>query len=153
MTHKEFITAMKKQGKVTIKDLDEFLRFVINGNDERTLTFEDGCISIYIPIEFDIDKVFGLDVCESSNDDYVNLYPRWYPNKDVFGRQLEMQLYYCNNSTDDDDFELDVVMTQSQYDAVLQRFKEQYKEAYGVAVEKDWKDSLFDYGEDEEEEI
>lgn len=144
MTHKEFITALKKQGQVTIKDLDEFLCFVISENDERTLTFEDGCIGIYIHIEFDIDKVFGLDVCESSNDDYVNLYSRWYPNKDVFGRQLEMQLYYCNNSTDDDDFELDIVMTQSQYDAVLRRFKEQYKKAYGVAIDRDWKDSLFD---------
>lgn len=39
------------------------------------------------------------------------------------------------------------------YDAVLQRFEEQYKKAYGVAIERGWKDSLFDCGENEEEEI
>lgn len=48
---------------------------------------------------------------------------------------------------------VDIVMTQSQYDAVLQRFEEQYKKAYGVTVERDWKDSPFDCGENEEEEI
>ena len=31
--------------------------------------------------------------------------------------------------------------------------KEQYKKAYGVAIERGWKDSLFDCGENEEEEI
>ena len=44
-------------------------------------------------------------------------------------------------------------MTQSQYDAVLQRFKEQYKKAYGVAIERGWENSLFDCCENEEEEI
>lgn len=69
------------------------------------------------------------------------------------GRQFEMRLYHYDNSNDDDDLGLDIVMTQSQYDAVLQRFEEQYKKAYGVSIERGWKDSLFDCGENEEEEI
>lgn len=77
----------------------------------------------------------------------------WYPNKDVFGRQFEMRLYHYDNSNDDDDLGLDIVMTQSQYDAVLQRFEEQYKKAYGVAIERGWENSLFDCCENEEEEI
>lgn len=76
---------MKKQGQVAIKDLHEFLRFVINESDMRT--YDDNYISILIPMKFDIDKVFGLDVCKKSDDDYVILYSCWYPNKDVFGRQ------------------------------------------------------------------
>lgn len=117
MAHKKIIDSVKKQGQVAIKDLDEFLRFVINESDMRT--YDDNYISILIPMKFDIDKVFGLDVCKRS----------------------------------DDDLGLDIVMTQSQYDAVLQRFEEQYKKAYGVAIERGWKDSLFDCGENEEEEI
>lgn len=62
------------------------------------------------------------------------------------GRQFEMRLYHYDNSND-------IVMTQSQYDAVLQRFKEQYKKAYGVAIERGWENSLFDCCENEEEEI
>lgn len=110
-----------KHGQVTIKDLDEFLRFTLCDYDMRTI--DDNYISILLPRQFDINKVFGLDVCD---DDYVVLYLCWYPDKDVFGRQFEMRLYHYDNSND-------IVMTQSQYDAVLQRFKEQYKKAYGSA--------------------
>ena len=151
MAHKKIIDSVMKHGQVTIKDLDEFLRFVINEYDMRTI--DDNYISILLPIQLDIDKVFGLDVCKRSDDDYVILYLCWYPSKDVFGRQFEMQLYHYDNSNDDDDIGLDIVMTQSQYDAVLQRFEEQYKNAYGVAIERGWKDPLSDNGEDEEKEI
>lgn len=116
MAHKKIIDSVKKQGQVAIKDLDEFLRFIINESDMRT--YDDNYISILIPMKFDIDKVFGLDVCKRSDDDYVILYSCWYPNKDVFGRQFEMRLYHYDNSNDDDDLGLDIVMTQSQYDAV-----------------------------------
>lgn len=151
MAHNKIIDSVKKHGQVAIKDLDEFLRFVINESDMRT--YDDNYISILIPMKFDIDKVFGLDVCKRSDDDYVILYSCWYPNKDVFGRQFEMRLYHYDNSNDDDDLGLDIVMTQSQYDAVLQRFEEQYKKAYGVAIERSWENSLFDCCENEEEEI
>lgn len=120
MAHKKIIDSVKKQGQVAIKDLDEFLRFIINESDMRT--FDANYISILIPMQFDIDKVFGLNVCKRSDDDYVILYSCWYPNKDVFGRQFEMRLYHYDNSNDDDDLGLDIVMTQSQYDAVLQTF-------------------------------
>ena len=122
-------------------------------NESDMRTYDDNYISILIPMKFDIDKVFGLDVCKRSDDDYVILYSCWYPNKDVFGRQFEMRLYHYDNSNDDDDLGLDIVMTQSQYDAVLQRFEEQYKKAYGVAIERGWENSLFDCCENEGEEI
>ena len=109
MAHKKIIDSVKKQGQVTIKDLDEFLRFVIYEYDMRT--FDANYISILIPMQFDIDKVFGLNVCKRSDDDYVILYSCWYPNKDVFGRQFEMRLYHYDNSNDDDDLGLDIVMT------------------------------------------
>lgn len=38
MAHKKIIDSVKKQGQVTIKDLDEFLRFVINEYDIRFST-------------------------------------------------------------------------------------------------------------------
>lgn len=36
MAHKKIIDSVKKQGQVAIKDLDEFLRFIINESDTRT---------------------------------------------------------------------------------------------------------------------
>lgn len=36
MAHNKIIDSVKKQGQVAIKDLDEFLRFVINESDMRT---------------------------------------------------------------------------------------------------------------------
>ena len=151
MAHKKIIDSVKKQGQVAIKDLDEFLRFIINESDMRT--YDDNYISILIPMKFDIDKVFGLDVCKRSDDDYVILYSCWYPNKDVFGRQFEMRLYHYDNSNDDDDLGLDIVMTQSQYDAVRLRSEEHNKKAYGAPIESGRENSLFDYCENEEEEI
>lgn len=128
MARKKFIDSVMKHGQVTIKDLDEFLRFTLCDYDMRTI--DDNYISILLPRQFDINKVFGLDVCD---DDYVVLYLCWYPDKDVFGRQFEMRLYHYDNSND-------IVM-------------EQYKKAYGVAIERGWENSLFDYCENEEEEI
>lgn len=107
MAHNKIIDSVKKQGQVAIKDLDEFLRFIINESDMRT--YDDNYISILIPMKFDIDKVFGLDVCKRSDDDYVILYSCWYPNKDVFGRQFEMRLYHYDNSNDADE---DVVTSE-----------------------------------------
>lgn len=51
MAHKKIIDSVKKQGQVTIKDLDEFLRFIINESDMRT--FDANYISILIPMQFD----------------------------------------------------------------------------------------------------
>lgn len=49
MAHKKIIDSVKKQGQVAIKDLDEFLRFVINESDMRT--YDDNYISILIPMK------------------------------------------------------------------------------------------------------
>lgn len=76
MAHQKIIDSVKKQGQVTIKDLDEFLRFVINEYDMRTLN--NNYISILIPMQLDVNNVFGLDVCKRSDDDYVILYSCWY---------------------------------------------------------------------------
>lgn len=65
MAHKKFIDSVMKHGQVTIKDLDEFLRFTLCDYDMRTI--DDNYISILLPRQFDINKVFGLDVCD---DDY-----------------------------------------------------------------------------------
>lgn len=60
MAHKKIIDSVKKQGQVAIKDLDEFLRFIINESDMRT--YDDNYISILIPMKFDIDT-FADGMC------------------------------------------------------------------------------------------
>lgn len=43
MAHKKIIDSVKRQGQVAIKDLDEFLRFVINEYDMRTVAVTEPC--------------------------------------------------------------------------------------------------------------
>lgn len=57
MAHKKFIDSVMKHGQVTIKDLDEFLRFTLCDYDMRTI--DDNYISILLPRQFDINKVFA----------------------------------------------------------------------------------------------
>lgn len=155
MTREEYIKNLKNQGKVTVKDLAELLTFTLDKNNE--LMFEDDHVEVYIPINFDVDKVFGFDVCKTDNGDWVNLYLSWYPSKDTYDTKVKMYLYYCNNSTVDDDFELEVALTWSQHNAILQRLTEQYEKVYGSIIEKDWDEYLIDSevddypNEDEEE--
>ena len=148
MAHKKNIGSVKKQGQVTIKDLDKFLSFTLCNHDMRAI--HDTYIEYILVIP---NKAFELDVCKRSDDDCSLLFLNWYPSKDVFGRQFDMKLCDYDSSNHDDDPALDIVMTQSQYDAFLLRFEEQYKKAYGVTIERDWKNSLSDNGEDEEKKI
>lgn len=60
MTREEYIKNLKNQGKVTVKDLAELLTFTLDKSNE--LMFEDDHVEVYIPIKFDVDKVFGFDV-------------------------------------------------------------------------------------------
>lgn len=125
MKHEDFVKALKKKGTISIKDLPELLKFRLDKNEEAM--YEDEYISLYIPIWFDCNKAFGLDVCSEENDDWINLYINWYPKVCVGERKLKMYISYCNNSTADEDFELDVVLAEDQYEAILRRFEAQLR--------------------------
>lgn len=74
MAHKKIIDSVKRQGQVAIKDLDEFLRFVINEYDMRTVAENPGlgwkvrdniihnCVTIYS---------FALDVLRIKPYEYL----------------------------------------------------------------------------------
>lgn len=112
---------------------------------DETLTFMDrndildACISIkvpqayvYIPITFDVDSAFGLDVCDTTKSrkpDYINLYINYSKNGD-----MELFIDYCNNSTSDGDIDVAVELTPEQYKAVKKRFETQFKNAYGISI-------------------
>lgn len=150
MKHEDFVKALKKKGTISIKDLPELLKFRLDKNEEAM--YEDECISLYIPIWFDCNKAFGLDVCSEENDDWINLYINWYPKVCDGERKLKMYISYCNNSTADEDFELDVVLAEDQYEAILRRFEAQFEEVYTSTIEESWKQFLIDsevedYGE------
>lgn len=154
MKHEEFVKALKNKGTISIKNLPELLKFRLDKNEEAM--YEDECISLYIPIWFDCNKAFGLDVCSEENDDWINLYINWYPKVCDGERKLKMYISYCNNSTADEDFELDVVLAEDQYEAILRRFEAQFEEVYTSTIEESWKQFIIDsevedYGETEEE--
>lgn len=70
MAHNKIIDSVKKHGQVAIKDLDEFLRFVINESDMRT--YDDNYISILIPMKFDILLRRYLKTT-NYNKEYINM--------------------------------------------------------------------------------
>ena len=72
MTREEYIKNLKNQGKVTVKDLAELLTFTLDKSNE--LMFEDDHVEVYIPINFDVDKVFGFDVYAQLTASTVNCF-------------------------------------------------------------------------------
>lgn len=93
---------------------------------------DSGTANVYIPITFDVDSAFGLDVCDTTKSrkpDYINLYINYSKNGD-----MELFIDYCNNSTSDGDIDVAVELTPEQYKAVKKRFETQFKNAYGISI-------------------
>lgn len=132
--HAKKVHELAKTQELTVKNLEELLKFDITDcYDENEYYFDGkyGCtVNVYIPICFDPDKAFGLDVCETTNSDYINM----YINYDEQGN-MELFVDYCNNSTDDGDIGCVVKMTAEEYEAVKKQFREQFERTFSITVE------------------
>ena len=134
--HAKKVHELAKAKELTVKNLEELLKFDFDCDyDEEQVEYyfngESCCTAnVHIPINFDPDKAFGLEVCETTNSDYVNL----YINYDEQGN-MELFIDYCNNSTDDGDIGCVVKMTAEEHEAVKKRFQEQFKRKFSIAIE------------------
>lgn len=134
MEHAKKVHELAKIKELTVKNLEELLKFDITDCYDENDYYSDGkygcTVNVYIPICFDPDKAFGLDVCEKTNGDYINM----YINYDEQGN-MELFIDYCNNSTDDGDIACVVKMTADEYDAVKEQFREQFERCFSITVE------------------
>lgn len=123
------------------------MSFTLDKGEEYQLDEANGELNIYIPLWFNVDKAFGLNLNTDTNDDTINLYADWYYEK----KKLELLIIYQNDSTDDGDFELHVQMSPEQEKKILMRLEEQFKEAYGKSI-KDAVEELLEYDNGESDE-
>lgn len=136
MKQTQNISAIRNSGSIMIHDVDEFLKFELDTSNE--ILEEDTCLDIYIPIKFDPDRVFGIDF--SGGDDWINVYIDWYPfniSPSCDG-DIKMYVYYCNNTTNEDDFDLDVFLDYHTKVKILKRLSTVFKDTYKMSLRDYW---------------
>lgn len=144
--------------KMALQDVTDYLhrhKEQENGMFDRAAAWMEGIITLMDSMG-DAAEDMGHFVYPERDENDLNLYINWYPKVCDGERKLKMYISYCNNSTADEDFELDVVLAEDQYEAILRRFEAQFEEVYTSTIEESWKQFLIDsevedYGETEEE--
>lgn len=133
MTHIEKVKKLAAEKKITVLDLNELLRLEVDRHLSDVEFYDSGTANVYIPITFDVDSAFGLDVvCDTTKSrkpDYINLYINYSKNGD-----MELFIDYCNNSTGDGDIDVAVELTPEQYKAVKKRFEKQFEDCFGISI-------------------
>lgn len=121
ITHEEFVEYLRERGKTKIFDLDELLKlyFCVDTDD---IIENDDHDNIYVSVWFDADEALGLDTDDSK--DWIYLYIDWYKESQKFN----MYLIYSDNSTDGDDFQIDIEMTPEEEAASRDRILQLYAE-------------------------
>lgn len=130
MTHNEMVHGLCTQETIIVQDFAELMQFTLDANEE---VIYDGWINVYVPIWFDADKAFGLDLNSEENADWINMYIDWHPDDTIHA-----YVSYCNSSTDDPDFTLEIIMSPLHQELFNARFEEQFKAAYHMSVEEAW---------------
>lgn len=131
VTHEEFVSYLKERGKAKIFDLNELLKLYFC-EDTDDIIEDDDYDNIYIAVWFDADKALGLDTNDS--EDWISLYIDWYKESQKFN----MYINYCDNSTDGDDFQINIEMTPEEEAAIRNRvlllYTESEKKTFNVVA-------------------
>lgn len=122
--YKKFLDELKKKGVISIKN-DSFIDRIELWHNEEYYVEEDH-INYYLPVIFNPDVAFGFNVNTDKNDDYINIYLNYYPNTDT--DNIEMIICYLAK---DDDFCVDVLLTEAQKERIKEVIKKESVAAYG----------------------
>lgn len=131
MTESEHLDKIKQLAstkELPILDESALLEFQLSKSDP--LQIEEEYLNAYIPITFDANKVFGLDIGQD-NDDNIDLYAEWRVGE---VDSLAMYVTYRNNSTVDGDFYFRVPLDERQQQRIYARLEEQCRAVYGKSV-------------------
>ena len=129
-TYEERVKELREAGHIEVKDLKELLTFTLDKRED--VDEDDYVLNFYIPVYFNIDKAFGVNVCTTDNDDFINV----YLNYDLHTEKTWMYLCYCCAPAGGSDFELTVNMTEEQEEAVRTHFKKEFEREYGKTVQE-----------------
>lgn len=127
--HLEKVKQLSTMNELPIHDEAALLEFRLNKSDP--LEIEEEYINVYIPVTFDADKAFGLDIGQDTNDDNIDLYAEWRVGE---VDSLAMYVTYRNNSTVDGDFYFRVPLNERQQQRIHARLEEQCRAVYGKSI-------------------
>ena len=131
MTENEHLDKIKQLAamkELPILDESALLAFQLSKSDP--LQIEEEYVNAYIPITFDANKAFGLDIGQD-NDDNIDLYAEWRVGE---VNSLALYVTYRNNSTVDGDFYFRVPLDEHQQKCIYARLEEQCCVVYGKSV-------------------
>lgn len=131
MTGNEHLDKIKQLAfmkELPILDENALLEFKLSKSDP--LQIEEEYVNAYIPITFDANKAFGLDIGQD-NDDNIDLYAEWRVGE---LDSLAMYVTYRNNSTVDGDFYFRVPLDERQQQRIHAQLEEQCRAVYGESV-------------------
>ena len=131
MTRNEHLDRIKQLAamkELPILDEAVLLEFQLSKSDP--LQIEEEYVNAYIPITFDTNKAFGLDIGQD-NGDNIDLYAEWRVGE---ADSLAMYVTYRNNSSVDGDFYFRVPLDERQQQRIYIRLEEQCSTVYGKSV-------------------
>ena len=126
--HLEKIKQLAAMKELPILDELALLEFQLSKGDP--LQIEEEYVNAYIPITFDANKAFGLDIGQD-NDDNIDLYAEWRVGE---VDSLAMYVTYRNNSTVDGDFYFHVPLDERQQQCIHTQLEEQCRTVYGKSI-------------------
>lgn len=133
--HEALVNELRAKRKISIKDMNAFLKCKIDKNDD--MMFDDDYININLWM-MDVDKALGLDVCTSDNDEYVTISLNWYPKAAERPNKREIDIFVIYAEAYGDDFDLELEMNDVEYATVLADFKKKFKDTFGKSLEDIW---------------
>lgn len=122
---------------ITLKDPSVIGQFEMWGKEEWCVEGEgsEAYLNFYIPVTFDANKAFGLNIQAAETDDYINVYLNWYPQTD------SVELIVCYVAPDADKA-YEVVLTDDQKEELKRILPEICNAAYGSTNRELWEKAV-----------
>ena len=127
--HIDKIKQLAAMDELPVMDEAAFMAFRLD--KENPLEIEEDFAYVVIPTTFNVDAAFGLDVCQVTNEDSIELYAEWRVGK---VDSLALYVTYRNNSTVDGDFYFRVALDERQKRLVYARLEDQCCTLYGKPI-------------------
>lgn len=123
--------------EIPLLDTSLIQKIEIWGREEWTVekNGDEVYLNFYIPIVFDTNKAFGLNVCTDETGSYTDLYLNWYPQSE------KIELVLCCMAQDTSEA-YNVKLDAEQADALHSTLPELCKIAYGYTPRELWENAV-----------
>lgn len=123
--------------EISLLDTSLIQKIEIWGREEWTIekNGDEVYLNFYIPIVFDANKAFGLNICTDGTGDYIDLYLNWYPQSE------KIELVLCCMAQDTSEA-YNVKLDAEQADALHAALPELCKIAYGYTPRELWENAV-----------